>query len=236
MAGDNMITRIARSPALSTARRALGLGKYYVFISLVTGLGVLFFIIPACVNPGTGALPLLAIPFTVSPMVMLVTPIAILFVYDKNNGVLEYLLSLGMTQRDIYLRYLNASLIVAFAYLAAFFALNAGYLYALFGAAHLQELLTVFSIGFAISVSTVMFVITLMMEFSSLQKPRAGANQPLAITLGLVGVAPGYFIPFAFPFSTAIAVEILQAAIIAAVALVLMALSGRLIQREKFLP
>src|SRR5208283_5119828 len=57
-------------------------------------------------------IPLLAVPFTVLPMMMLTTPMVILFIYDKNNGVLEYLLSLGMTQRDIYTRYLKAALLL----------------------------------------------------------------------------------------------------------------------------
>jgi len=68
------------------------------------------------------------------------------------------------------------------------------------------------------------------------RKPRAGGNQPLAMTLGLVGVFPGYFIPFLFQYNTAVEVEIVEGALIAAIALVLVALSGRLVRREKLLP
>lgn len=37
-------------------------------------------------------------PLDVLPAMMLSMAVLILFVYDKNNGVLEYLFSLGMTQ------------------------------------------------------------------------------------------------------------------------------------------
>jgi hypothetical protein len=238
-----------------TAMRALGFGKMYLVIALVIGLGVLFFTNPTYISPANsgnsvpmpgignvhsaaqnGELPLLAVPFTVLPMMMLTTPMVILFVYDKNNGMLEYLLSLGMTQRNIYARYLKAALLVAFVYLLTFTTLNTLYSNYLFGPKFLPELATIFAIGFAIAISTVAFIITMMMAFSTLQKTRAGGNQPLAITLGIVGVLPGYVIPFVFSFNTALELEVLQAAIIAAVALILVGLSGKLVRREKFLP
>ena len=160
----------------------------------------------------------------------------VLFVYDKNNGVLEYLISLGMTQSDIYARYLKAALLVAVSYLLTFGTLNLLYSFARFGTAYLSRMLVILGIGALIAVSTVAFIISMMMIFSSLQKARTGGNQPMAITLGLVGVFPGYFIPFIFPYSTAIAVEIVQGAIIAVVALIPILMSSRLVSREKFLP
>src|SRR5208282_2921654 len=62
---------------------------------------------------GSGV-PLLALPLDMIPVITILTPVVMLFVYDKNNGVLEYLLSLGMTQRDIYMRYLKAALLLVF--------------------------------------------------------------------------------------------------------------------------
>lgn len=254
---------VRENQIIVTAKRALGLNKFYVAIAIIIGIGVLIFLNPTYVNISkysnssnasnhsinittvasteTGAnaalgLPLLAVPFSVMPMLMLTTPMVILFVYDKNNGVLEYLISLGMTQRDIYARYLNAALLVAASYLLIFGALNLLYSFVLFGTIYLSTMLMILGIGALIALSTVAFIITMMMIFSSLQKTRSGGNQPLAISLGLVGVFPGYFIPFLLPYSTAIAVEIVQGAIIAAVALILIAMSSRLIQREKFLP
>ena len=167
---------------------------------------------------------------------MLTTPMVVLFVYDKNNGVLEYLISLGMTQGDIFARYLRAALLVAVSYLLIFGTLNLLYSFARFGTTYLSTMLVVLGIGGLIAVSTVAFIMAMMMIFSSLQKARGGGNQPLAITLGLVGVLPGYFIPFIFNYGTAIALEIVQGAIIAFVAIVLIVMSSRLINREKFLP
>jgi hypothetical protein len=59
------------------------------------------------------ALPFVAVPLQAFAAVIFTTPVLLLFVYDKNNGVLEYFLSLGMTQGDVYRRYLKAALILA---------------------------------------------------------------------------------------------------------------------------
>jgi hypothetical protein len=229
-----------------TAKRALGLSKFYIGIAVAIGLGDLFLINPTYANSsslGLGAglvkinpIPLLGVPFSVLPMMMLTTPMVVLFVYDKNNGVLEYLISLGMTQRDIYARYLRAALFVGIFYLLIFGALNLLYSFVRFGTTYLSRIAVVLGIGAVIAVSTVAFIMSMMMIFSSLQKARSGGNQPLAITLGLVGVFPGYFIPFIFSYNTAIAVEIVQGAIIAVAALIPILMSSKLVSREKFLP
>jgi hypothetical protein len=258
---------ILDSPAVITAKRALGFGKMYIVIALFIALisitilnygylskaislagnmtsnsvssntmttnGVAAGAQSSIQNDGT---PLLQVPFDVLPSIMLVTPIVILFVYDKNNGVLEYMLSLGMTQRDIYLRYLKAAILIVIVYLLFFASANAAYSYIKFGAKTAMSVLQILLVAAIIALSTVAFMITMMMTFSSLQKSRAGGNQPLAITLGMVGVIPGYLIPFAFSFTTGIAIEVAEAIIISLVALVLLALSGKLIKREKILP
>jgi hypothetical protein len=241
-----------RNQVIVTARRALGINRFYPVNAIIIGIGVLVFLNPAssirlanltnttgiinsAVNAEAG-IPLLAIPFTVLPMMMLTTPMVVLFAYDKNNGMLEYLLSLGTTQRDIYLRYLDAALLNAVVYLLVFGALNVLYSYIQSGTRVLSTTGVILGIGGLIAMSTVAFIMTVMMIFGSLQKSRSGGNQPLAIMLGLVGVFPGYFIPFLFQYSVAVEMEIVQGALIAAVALILVALSGRLVRREKLLP
>jgi hypothetical protein len=241
-----------KNQVIVTARRALGINRFYLVYAIIVGTGVLVLLNPSspirftnltnttgiisnAVNAEAG-IPLLAVPFTVLPMMMLTTPMVVLFAYDKNNGMLEYLLSLGTTQRDIYLRYLDAALLNAVVYLLVFGALNMLYSYIQSGTRVLLTTGVILATGGLIAVSTVAFIMTVMMIFSSLQKSRAGGNQPLAITLGLVGVFPGYFIPFLFQYSVAIEIEIVQGTLIAAVALILVALSGRLVRREKLLP
>jgi hypothetical protein len=243
---DGKGTQFKENQVIVAAKRALGLNKFYVAIAVAIGLGVLFVLNPAYANASshtTSAGPatvtttsLLAVPFSVLPMMTLTTPMVVLFVYDKNNGVLEYLLSLGITQGEIYARYLKAALLVAVSYLLTFGTLNLVYSFARFGTAYLSRMLVILGIGGVIAVSTVAFIMAMMMIFSSLQKSRSGGNQPLAVSLGLVGVLPGYIIPFVLPYDTAIAVEIAQGAIIAVLAITLIFMSPRLVRREKFLP
>lgn len=242
---ENKNIGVRENSVVVTARRALGLNKTYIFIAvLITALRL------TVINPSflsaigslKGAsssvpeLSLFTIPFDVLPALMLATTIVILFVYDKNNGVLEYLLSLGMTQRDIYLRYLYAALLMSCAYLAILIGGFTLYTYASSGIGPAIALLPTFAIGAMIALSTVAFAITVMMAFSVLQKSRAGGNQPLAMTVAIFLVVPDYFLPFAFPFGTAILLEIAQAVTLAFVALAVILLSPRLIRREKLLP
>ena len=258
--------RILDSPEIVTAKRALGFVKMYIAIaifitlisitylnygflrtsvsltnntssnSLSTNTIVVRNIASVALASGKSTEVLLSVPFTVLPILMLVVPIVILFVYDKNNGVLEYMLSLGMTQRDIYLRYLKAALLIAFLYLILFAIVSRTYLYVRFGAGAIVASFTVLLVSAVIALSTVAFMITMMMAFSSLQKSRAGGNQPLAVTLGMIGVIPGYIIPFVFSLQIAIAVEIAEGIVIVIASLVLLILSEKLIKREKFLP
>lgn len=244
--GEGKDTEFKENQTLVTAKRAVGLNKFYVAIAIAIGLGVLFVLNPNLASVSSSStsvgsvsitgIPLLAVPFTVLPMLTLTTPMVILFVYDKNNGVLEYLLSLGITQGEIYARYLKASLSVAVSYLLIFGALNLLYSFVRFGTTYLSTMLVVLGIGALIAVSTVAFIMAMMMIFSSLQKSRSGGNQPLAVSIGLVGVLPGYIIAFVFPYNTAVALELVQGAIIAVLALTLVSMSPRLVSREKFLP
>ncbi|MGI0100278.1 MAG: hypothetical protein ACREBH_00945 [Candidatus Micrarchaeaceae archaeon] len=251
------------SQTFATAKRALSLGKIYIAIAIVIaliGIGINYSISNAAIagnanvtansinassainaagklsKTGSGAV-LIQVPLGVIPALMLATPMVILFVYDKNNGVLEYLLSLGMTQRDIYKRYLNATLLITLVYLVVFTIVNLAYSYIAFGTMTITTMYIILFLVAAISLAVVAFMITMMMIFSSLQKSRAGGNQPLAVAMGsLVGALPGYAIPFIFTFNTAVIVEIVQVVVIAVSALTMFMLSGKMIKREKFLP
>jgi uncharacterized membrane protein (DUF485 family) len=242
---ENKNQGVRENSAVVTARRALGLGKTYIFLAIFITIIRLTAINPAFlgtiihvngISSVSSELFLFSVPFDVLPVIMLLTPIVVLFVYDKNNGVLEYVLSLGMTPRDIYLRYLYAALLIACAYLIILIAANTLFLYASSGISSIVAQLPTLAIGVIIAFSIVAFVITVMMAFSVLQKSRAGGNQPLAMTLGAVGVIPTYFLPFLFPFDIAILIEIGEATILALIALAVILLSSRLIKREKLLP
>ena len=75
-----------------------------------------------------------------------------------------------------------------------------------------------------------------MMAFSSLQKQRAGANQPLGLALGALLVMPAYMSSFVLPFIVVVVVDLVETVVIAALSIALFLLSSRLIRREKLLP
>ncbi|MDE1871280.1 MAG: hypothetical protein KGI06_03505 [Candidatus Micrarchaeota archaeon] len=184
---------------------------------------------------GSGV-PLLALPLDMIPVVMLLTPVVLLFVYDKNNGVLEYMLSLGMTQRDIYMRYLKAALLLVFIFEILFVTVDFAYGYLLYGAGAVATIIPIPLLAIPFSLAITAFMIMAMMAFSALQKTRAGSNQPLGLLVGVLSTVPAYLVPFVVPFAIGVYVDLGIAVAIAAVALVFLMYSDKLIRNEKLLP
>src|SRR5579872_4893867 len=105
------------------AKRSVSLSKTYPIIG--AGLAILSVIlarVPDLVpmqtltnsttrGPGLSSVSYISIPLEVISAIVFATPVLLLYVYDKNNGVLEYFLSLGMDQGNIYKHYLKAALI-----------------------------------------------------------------------------------------------------------------------------
>jgi hypothetical protein len=182
------------------------------------------------------ATSLLVVPLDVTPLLMLATPVLLLFVYDKNNGVLEYLLSLGMTQRDIYMRYLKAMLLLSSIFLVIFVPATLAYGYVVYGASAVAKILPIPLVAVPFSLVVVSFMTIAMMAFSSLQKTRAGSNQPLGLIIGWVATLPGYLVPFLFTFEAGIYADLAIAVIIGLIVFAFLRSSEKLISREKFLP
>lgn len=227
------------------AKRSVSLTKSYPVIGVlmsIFGLALsgLSGVVSTIPQTGTGAgsadiaagLPYLAVPLQALGALLFATPVLLLFVYDKNNGVLEYLLSLGMTQRDIFGEYLKAALILAggVALFDVAIDLVTGVVVGTIG-----QMAEVSVLVLAIGISAVSFGSMLMMSFSSLQKQRVGSNQPLGMAIGVFLVLPSYIIPFALP-SAAFPVDLLLGAVIVSLALLTYLFAGRFISREKFLP
>ncbi|MHB1869019.1 MAG: hypothetical protein ACYCPP_08750, partial [Nitrososphaerales archaeon] len=145
------------------AKRSLTLSKTYVVISIVLSImGIAFANIGHAIlglnlgqipstqlqnsNPlqVVSALPLIAIPLMVFSALTFTTPVMLLYVYDKNNGVLEYFLSLGMNQSDIYKSYLKAAIILT--------SIMLGY-----------EILTNFGVGLALGANMFILAATLIL-------------------------------------------------------------------------
>jgi hypothetical protein len=228
-------------------KRSTQLSKSYIILGTVlTIYGVvlsnLMTIIPSIIPSNvstpvpidlTNSFPLLSIALLSLSAVMFALPVVMLFVYDKNNGVLEYLLSTGLDQLDIFKGYVKASLVLA-TYLL-FFAIILNTAVGILLGTNLTLLVSIAILTFAIGISEVFLVSVCMIAFSSLQKTPMGANQPLGIIVGIVPMFPALLLPIAFP-TYAIAVDLTIAAITLLASLALSLSTSRLIRREKLLP
>jgi len=241
---------MSSDPGVIIAKRSLSLSKTYAIVgAFLAFISVLVASIPSIMsafpskqiptNNETGSLtfqstfPLVSIPLQVFAAIAFTTPVLLLYVYDKNNGVLEYFLSLGMDQGDIYRRYLKASLLLAAGLLAFEVIINFGI--GLVERANFTLLSLNAGIVVLIALPVVSFVALLMMAFSSLQKQRVGSNQPLGIAIGIFTVMPAYIAPLILP-SIAVFVDLFLAITILILSVVMYFLSSRLISREKLLP
>jgi len=236
---------LSRHPVIITAKRSLALSKTYILASMFIAANAL--LVSPVGDTLTKDLPtssgidiheslaLLSIPLLAISTLTLTVPVILLYVYDKNNGVLERFLSLGMNQLDIYRRYLKASLLLASAFLSLL--VGAYVSVGLFLGRNGTTLFEAAGLLVVLSISVVTLLNVAMMAFSSLQKQRVGANQPVGLAIGGLVVLPDYVIPFVFsPSQIAIIVELVIALLIAGVAAALLLLSSRLISREKLLP
>jgi hypothetical protein len=236
---------------VAIAKRSISLSKTYIVVSIglsvfavsigsigriLSGLQTIS-TVPA--GPGGSVIalqsvfPLISVPLMVFSALAFTTPVLLLYVYDKNNGVLEYFLSLGMDQSDVYRSYLKASLLLASILLV--FEIMGNALISLIAGVEQALVLEIAVLTPVIALSAVSFVTIVMMAFSSLQKERVGSNQPLGIAIGVFLVLPTYAIPFAFP-SLAVYGDLAVAAIIIVLAMSVFLLASRLIKIEKLLP
>jgi hypothetical protein len=179
------------------------------------------------------SMPLASVSLLSMSALMFSMPVMMLFVFDKNTGVLEYLLSTGLSQFDVYKGYVKASLSLASILLVFSNVLNTAI--GIYLGTSLDFLGTVVVLTFAVGLSGVLLGAVSMMAFSSFQKTQLGANQPLGIAIGMVPVLPALMIPFIFP-SYALVIIISIAVVTLLISLGLLLLSGRLIPREKLLP
>ncbi len=230
-----------------TMKRSTRLSKSYIIIGTITTLyGIvlsnLMTIIPSIIPPDmntpapidlTSNFPLLSIALLSLSAVLFALPVIMLFVYDKNNGVLEYLLSTGLDQLDIFKGYVKASLVLA-TYLLVFAVILNTVVGVLVGTS-LTLLATIAILTFTIGISEVFLVSVCMIAFSSLQRTPMGANQPLGVIIGIIPMFPALILPILFP-TYAIIVDLTIAAITLLTSSALLLSTGRLIRREKLLP
>ena len=234
-----------RHPTRTIAKRSLSLSRTYMVLSIaIAANGILFpqigsLLLNEKITASGGAdlrvsAPLLSVPLLSISVQTISIPVILLYVYDRNTGVLERFLSLGMNPSDVYRRYLKAAVLLASCFLP--FVVTAHVIVGTVLRTGEGILLETSLLIVVLSLSVVTLLVVLMMAFSSFQKQRVGANQPVGLAIGGLAVVPDYVIPFLFPHTLAVLIEIAIAGLIAAVALILLLLSPRLINRDKLLP
>jgi hypothetical protein len=242
---SNIVRQLERDPGVIIARRGLTLSKLWVIFALL--FASMAILTASLANTFLSGVPggrgmiyagpsvsLLSVGLAALAAFFLMTPVILLYVYDKKNGVLEYFLSLGMNQGDIYKRYLKAAVVLDLVLMAAVAAGNV--VVALMLRADLMFPLEVSAFAAALSLSIVSFGTIALIAFNSLQKPIAGANQPFGLALAALLVMPAYLAPWILPFSVVVVVDLAEAVLVASLAVVLFLLASRLISREKLLP
>ena len=219
------------------AKRGLSLSKIQAGVGLFLAAFGIFAIVALTLFAGSSNAQffLLPVSFMAFGMLMFPTPVILLYVYDKNNGVLEYLLSLGWNQTDIFRQYLKAALFLALIlFIAESISVMIAGAIAGSQAVFLLDLLVLLLTAF-LGFSVISLVTVSMMAFSSLQKQRVGANSPLALVIGVVFIFPTFYLSF-LGFIPEFIVELSLSILAGALSAALLILSSRLIRREKMLP
>jgi hypothetical protein len=219
------------------AKRSLSLSKIQAGIGLFIAAFGIFALVALNLLAGSSNAQffLLPVSFMAFGMLMFPTPVILLYVYDKNNGVLEYFLSLGWNQGSVFKQYLKAALFLALTlFIAESIAVLIAGAIAGSQAVFLLDLLVLFLTAF-LGFSVVSLVTMSMMAFSSLQKQRVGANSPLALVIGVVFIFPTFYLSF-LGFIPELIVELSLSILAGALSIAFLLLSSRLIRREKMLP
>jgi hypothetical protein len=221
--------------------RSIRMGILYVIIGVGIGtvLGGIFGSLPHLAktisNSGqpvdVGAiLGFLIVPMAALSGLIISTPVYLLFVNDKNTGVLEYLLAVGMSQRDVFKGYLKAAMLLSLVAIVPALTVNLAVSYY-----DLPTALEACLLALVTGCADVALVTVLMTCFSSMQRKPTGMNSPLGMTVGVFVVFPEFLTIAALGgivlwIDGAIALGILGAAMLLLLSL------DRLISREKLLP
>ena len=216
----------------------MGLG--YVILSLVMAVAVTVTLNVASratlassqlqtINFGE-VLNFMIVPFTAIFGLLISTPTYLLFVNDKNAGVLEYLLAVGMSQRDVFKGYLKAALMLSMVAMGPAVLLH----FALSTTAAAQTVLAG-GLALATGLSDVALTTFLMTTFSSMQRRPTGMNSPLGISVGIGLLMPEFFLLLILGPSV-IWLDLATVGAILGSAVLLYLSVDRLIMREKLLP
>ena len=224
----------ASAPSLLgvTVRRSLVVGRIYLFVGVFPSLA--YSVALAAISPAAfeSAIPVLLPIFgALGGMGGMMV-----FVIDRQKGVLEYLLAYGYTPRQLFATVVLAGLAVLTVVLLAAVALS---LAVFVGTGHavpltLVALFALYTVP--MSYASAAFATVTGMYWTSLSAPRAGTNGPIGL-VPLVGVAPSLITLVLIGVAPAHAVAILAASLVllTGVILALVGLVGSLLPPERLL-
>lgn len=165
------------------------------------------------------------------------------FTSDRMKGALEYFLAYGISARRLFANVLVACLVLVTIILVVGGTVGVG-LYLALGhplTATLAQGLTLY--GVPMTYASAAFATTIGMYWTALSSPRTGMSSPIGLApfLGILPPAAvlGIIVALAetgkFSTSTVIDVAIISMVAVAAVVVLLLSLSGRLLRRERLL-
>ncbi|MDV3244344.1 MAG: hypothetical protein LYZ66_04120 [Nitrososphaerales archaeon] len=172
----------------------------------------------------------IVVPFAAIFGLLITTPTYLLFVNDKNTGVLEYLLAVGMSQRDVFKGYLKAALMLSLVAILPALAINAALSSSGIVGAGLAG-----GLALVTGLADVSMVTFLMTAFGSMQRKPTGMNSPVGITIGIVIVMPELLLQFVLG-AAIVWLDLAIALAVLVTAAVLLSSVDKLIMREKLLP
>jgi hypothetical protein len=212
------------------ARRGVSVGKMYLAVSLLL---LAINIVISLQSGGKSAVMSLSLAMLGFIGLTGAAPVMLLYVYDRNNGTLEYLLSLGMNQLDIFRGYLAASLVIGcvLQVIGSIVILGVG---VSLGALSISTLVSLV-LSTVMALSAICLAAIFMMSYDALQKQPFGGNQPLGLGVGGLLLVVFMFIPLIFP-EFVVMTQLAVAVFVFAISMLFVYLSPRFIRREKMLP
>lgn len=221
--------------------RGARMGSSYVILGVAMGLlftGVFNYAAVASSNVPTSVevgvlndlFGFIIVPFAAMVGLIITMPIYLLFVADKNTGLLEYLLAVGMGQRDVFWGYLKASLVLSLVGMGPMVLLDLA-----LAKSGLADALMASGLGLFTGLSDVALVTVLMTAFSSMQRKPTGMNSPIGISIGVLLVLPEFFL-ITLLRAEVVWLDLAFGVAIFAVAAFFLTSIDRIIVREKLLP
>jgi hypothetical protein len=215
-----------------TVRRSIAVGRIY--LALGTGLALLLSLLLAA-HPAAFAsvfpleIPLFATTGSLGSLMV--------FTADRTKGVFEYLIAYGARPRTLFANGVLAAVALAALVLGAALAVGLGAFVASGGRLTFPLVKALALYTLPMSLAAALFATTAGMYWSTFSTPRTGMNSPVGIA-PLLGVGPTVVVLIAAesaPASEFYSITVSAAAILGAVVIVLVALSGTLMRRERFL-